>query len=77
MYVYSMVPPTTPAHYDETIALACMQGIINRDEPMLYVKEILDMVKKQHPDEKSEVVDSIRSLACSSSTTRANRWNRL
>lgn len=37
MYVYEMQPKNTQEGYDETLALVCMQGIINRDEPIIYV----------------------------------------
>jgi len=37
LYSYTLVQDGTPASYDESLAVACLQGIINRDSPELYV----------------------------------------
>jgi len=37
MYVYKLTTAGTPAAYDEAMAVACLQGIINRDKPLVYV----------------------------------------
>ncbi|MCC6695428.1 MAG: hypothetical protein IT365_07350 [Candidatus Hydrogenedentes bacterium] len=37
LYVYEVPGPGTPEAYDETLAVACLQGIINRGAPRLYV----------------------------------------
>ena len=37
LYTYTLSPNSTPQSYDESLAVACLQGIINRDSPQLYV----------------------------------------
>lgn len=38
LYVYTPAPAATPAEtYDEAVAVACIQGIVNREAPRLYV----------------------------------------
>lgn len=37
LYTYTLTQDGTPASYDEAMAVACLQGIINRKSPELYV----------------------------------------
>jgi len=37
MYVFTLSPSGTARTYDEAVAVACVQGIINRDAPQVYV----------------------------------------
>ena len=37
VYSYTLAHETTAASYDESMAVACLQGIINRDGPRVYV----------------------------------------
>src|SRR5262245_2213535 len=37
LYTYTLAQDQTPATYDESLAVACLQGIINRGSPDLYV----------------------------------------
>ena len=37
LHVYTLVDNGTPEAYDEAMAVACLQGLINRDAPELYV----------------------------------------
>ena len=37
LYVYELDAKGTAASYDEAMAVACLQGIVNRDKPRLYV----------------------------------------
>ena len=37
LYTFTLSHDGTPASYDESLAVACLQGIINRDAPRLYV----------------------------------------
>ncbi|NCQ32535.1 MAG: hypothetical protein GW802_34870, partial [Armatimonadetes bacterium] len=37
MYTYTLLHDGTPESYDESMAVACLQGILNREAPMLYV----------------------------------------
>src|SRR6266545_245433 len=37
LYTYTLVHDGTVESYDEALAVACLQGIINRDSPRLYV----------------------------------------
>ena len=37
MYVYTVTTSGTAAAYDEAVAVACVQGIVNRDGPRVYV----------------------------------------
>ena len=37
IYTYSLLHNETEEAYDESLAVACLQGIINRDAPVLYV----------------------------------------
>lgn len=37
LYTYLLTQNGTPAAYDESLAVACLQGIINRDAPQVYV----------------------------------------
>ena len=37
LYTYTLAQDGTPASYDEAMAVACLQGIINRTSPELYV----------------------------------------
>ena len=37
LYVYTLSAQPTAAFYDEALAVACFQGLINRDAPTLYV----------------------------------------
>jgi hypothetical protein len=37
MYVYTLTASGTSAAYDEAVAAACVQGIVNRDGPRVYV----------------------------------------
>ncbi len=37
MYVYTLATSGTPGAYDEAVAAACVQGIVNRDGPRVYV----------------------------------------
>jgi len=37
LYTYTLAQDGTPESYDEALAVACLQGIINRKEPVLYV----------------------------------------
>lgn len=38
MYVYTVKEGEKKIHYDETIAVACIQGIMNREKPLLYIR---------------------------------------
>ena len=43
LYTYTLKPLSAPADtYDEAVAVACLQGIINRDAPRLYVLSASD-----------------------------------
>src|ERR1041384_6640379 len=37
LYTYTLAQDGTPQSYDEALAVACLQGIINRKGPELYV----------------------------------------
>lgn len=37
LYTYTLSHDGTPGSYDESLAVACLQGIINRDAPTVYV----------------------------------------
>ena len=37
LYTYTLAQDGTPESYDEAMAAACLQGIINRESPELYV----------------------------------------
>ena len=37
LYTYTLHDDATPNSYDEVLAVACLQGLINRDQPRLYV----------------------------------------
>ena len=37
LYVYTLAQDGTPESYDEAMAVACLQGIINRAEPQVYL----------------------------------------
>jgi len=37
LYVYTLMQNGTPESYDEAMAVACLQGIINRKSPVVYV----------------------------------------
>ena len=37
IYTYTLEPAGTAAFYDESLAVACIQGIINRESPQVYV----------------------------------------
>lgn len=37
LYTFTLIHDGTPASYDEAMAVACLQGIINRDAPTLYL----------------------------------------
>jgi hypothetical protein len=37
LYTYTLAQDGTPEAYDEAMAVACLQGIINRESPELYV----------------------------------------
>jgi hypothetical protein len=37
LYTYTLAQEPTPASYDESLAAACLQGIINREAPVVYV----------------------------------------
>jgi hypothetical protein len=37
LHTYTLAHDGTPASYDESLAVACLQGIINRDAPRVYV----------------------------------------
>ena len=37
LYTYTLAQEGTPESYDEAMAVACLQGIINRESPTLYV----------------------------------------
>src|SRR5947207_1076254 len=37
LYTYTLLHDETPTSYEESLAVACLQGIINRDSPTLYV----------------------------------------
>src|SRR5665647_1126060 len=38
LYVYTLKGTNTQTSYDESMAVACVQGIMNREKPLLYVK---------------------------------------
>ena len=38
LYVYTLKGTNTQTSYDEAMAVACVQGIMNREKPLLYVK---------------------------------------
>jgi len=38
LYIYSLKHSDTKTSYDEAMAVACIQGIINRENPLLYVR---------------------------------------
>ena len=37
LYIYRLLDDGTTAAYDEAVAVSCVQGILNREEPLLYV----------------------------------------
>jgi len=37
IYTYTLAHEATAASYDESMAVACLQGIVNRDAPRVYV----------------------------------------
>lgn len=42
LYTYTLSPAGTAESYDEALAVACLQGIINRSQPRLYVLNVKD-----------------------------------
>lgn len=42
LYIYTLKHDGTPESYDEAMAVACLQGIINRTSPSLYVRSPRD-----------------------------------
>jgi len=37
LYTYTLTPSPSPESYDEAMVVACLQGIVNRERPRLYV----------------------------------------
>ena len=46
LHTYTLPESRTPEAYDETVAVACLQGLINREGPLLYVLSPAD----EHPE---------------------------
>lgn len=76
LYIYRLLDDGTTAAYDEAVAVSCVQGILNREEPLLYVAS----PRKMAPDwwldrfrSKGEWLEN-RELAAVGGGPRCGRW---